>query len=153
MTTHAADSLSTDSAAAATALAGGCKANIGALGVCADGTIAISAMEIARQKGMRLGLVTNSTIYDASPAAFVCHVPNRRDYSAILNRYLDLEPYVLMGGGKDQFLPKDRAGGKRSDNIDLIAAFTKKGYSQVCNKRGLEQPVAARCWDCSATAT
>ena len=38
MTTHAADFLSTDSAAAATALASGCKAKVGALGVCADGS-------------------------------------------------------------------------------------------------------------------
>ena len=72
MTTHAADTLSTDSAAAATALAGGCKAKVGALGICADGTPAITAMELARRQGMRLALVTNGTIYDASPAAFVC---------------------------------------------------------------------------------
>ena len=68
MTTHAADSLSTDSAAAATAMANGCKANIGALGVCADGySPPLSAMELARRRGMKLGLITNSTIYDASP--------------------------------------------------------------------------------------
>src|SRR5512139_2194126 len=72
MTTHAANSLSTDSAAAATAMAGGCKANIGALGMCADGTVAVSAIELARRRGMKLGLITNSTVYDASPAAFVC---------------------------------------------------------------------------------
>jgi len=138
MTTHAADSLSTDSAAAATALAGGCKANIGALGVCADGSPAVSAMEIARQKGMRLGLITNSTIYDASPAAFVCHVPSRRDYAAILNRYLDLEPHLLLGGGRDQFIPKSR-GGRRGDEVDMIAEFTRKGYTHVSDKAGLEQ--------------
>ncbi|MEA2658369.1 MAG: alkaline phosphatase, partial [Candidatus Binatota bacterium] len=50
MTTHAADFLSTDSAAAATALALGCKANTGALGICADGTLPVSAMEIARRR-------------------------------------------------------------------------------------------------------
>jgi alkaline phosphatase len=54
MTTDAADFLSTDSAAAATAIAGGCKANIGALGVCADGTPALTAMELAR-RGSALG--------------------------------------------------------------------------------------------------
>src|SRR5262245_29538259 len=62
MTTHAADSLSTDSAAAATAMASGCKANIGALGMCADGVITATAMELARQRGMRLGLITNAEI-------------------------------------------------------------------------------------------
>ncbi len=69
LTTHAADSLTTDSAAAATALARGCKAKTGMLGVCEDGSIPKSVLEIAKEKGMRIGLVTNSTIYDASPAA------------------------------------------------------------------------------------
>jgi alkaline phosphatase len=139
MTTHAADSLSTDSAAAATAMAGGCKANIGALGVCADGKVAVSAMEIARQRGMKLGLTTNSTIYDASPAAFVCHVPSRKDYAAILRRYLEMAPDVLFGGGRDQFLPKSQPGSQRSDDDDIIAAFEKNGYRSVTNKAELER--------------
>src|SRR5438552_4239915 len=50
ITTHAADSLSTDSAAAATALASGCKAKIGALGMCADGSIPKTAGELAKEK-------------------------------------------------------------------------------------------------------
>jgi alkaline phosphatase len=139
MTTHAADSLSTDSAAAATALAGGCKANIGALGVCADGIVPVSAMELARQRGMKLALVTNATVYDASPAAFVCHVPNRRDYATIVSRYLDLEPDLLLGGGKDQFLPKSDPGSRRGDEMDMIGAFEKKGYRHVTNKAELDK--------------
>src|SRR5918996_664185 len=138
MTTHAANALSTDSAAAATALAGGCKANIGSLGVCADGTVPVSAMELARRRGMRLALVTNAAIYDASPAAFVCHVPNRRDYAAIVERYLDLEPDLLLGGGKDQFMPKSRPGSRRVDETDVVTAFEKKGYRYVANKPELE---------------
>jgi alkaline phosphatase len=129
--------LSTDSAAAATALAGGCKANIGALGMCADGTLSVSAMEIARRRGMRLGLVTNGVVYDASPAAFVCHVPNRRDFTAIINRYLELMPDVLFGGGKEQFLPKSREGSRRGDETDMVAAFEKQGYRLVSNKQEL----------------
>ena len=139
MTTHAANSLSTDSAAAATALASGCKANIGALGMCADGSVTPTVMEHAKQRGMRIGLVTNSTLYDASPAAFVCHVPSRRHYAAIIDRYLELEPDVLLGGGKDQFLPKSRPGSRRSDEVDVIAAFNKKGYRNVSNKQELER--------------
>src|SRR5688500_13930843 len=86
MTTHAANSLSTDSAAAATALASGCKANIGALGVCADGSVPSTVMEQARKRGMRIGFVTNSMVYDASLAAFVWHVPNRRHFASIIDR-------------------------------------------------------------------
>ncbi len=139
MTTHAADSLSTDSAAAATALATGCKAKIGVLGVCADGSVPNTVMERAKERGFKIGLVTNSTVYDASPAAFVCHVPNRRDYAAIVSRYLDLEPDILLGGGRAQFMPKSKPGSSRQDETDLAAAFAKKGYHQVSDKRELEK--------------
>lgn len=138
MTTHAADALSTDSAAAATALALGCKANVGALGLCADGSPSVSAMELARRRGMRLALVTNATIYDASPAAFVCHVANRREYAAIIDRYFEVEPDVLLGGGRDQFLPKSAPGGRRADERNMIAAFERKGYRVVSNRSELE---------------
>jgi alkaline phosphatase len=139
MTTHAADALSTDSAAAATALAGGCKAKLGAIGMCADGAVPRTAMEIARSKNMRTGLVTNAAVYDASPAAFVSHVPNRRNYKAIIDRYLETAPDILLGGGRDQFLPKGQPGSQRSDEQDMIAAFTRKGYSYLANKQQLEQ--------------
>jgi alkaline phosphatase len=137
MTTHAANSLSTDSAAAATAMAGGCKANIGALGMCADGTVAVSSMEFARRRGMKLGLITNSTVYDASPAAFVCHVAHRKDYKEIVNRYLEMAPDVILGGGREQFMPKGQAGSRRDDETDMIAAFEKKNYRHVGNKEEL----------------
>lgn len=139
MTTHAANSLSTDSAAAATAMAAGCKAKIGVLGVCEDGTPAVSAMEIARQRGMKLGLATTSMIYDASPAAFVCHVPNRKDYPAILRRYLEIAPDVLLGGGLDQFLPKGQPGSQRGDTTDMIGQFTKLGYESVADLAQLQR--------------
>ena len=110
--------------------------------MCADGSVPKTAMEIAKENGMRVGLVTNAAVYDASPAAFISHVPNRRNYSAILNRYLELEPDVLLGGGKEQFLPKSQPGSRRNDEIDLIAAFVKKGYLHVSNKQELEASTA-----------
>ena len=144
MTTHAANSLSTDSAAAATAMASGCKAKIGALGVCADGTTPVSAMEIARQRGMKLGLATNSTIYDASPAAFVCHVPNRKDYPTIVRRYLEMAPDMLLGGGLDQFLPKGQPGSRRTDDSDPIGEFAKLGYQSVSNLSQLQRATSGK---------
>jgi len=137
MTTHAANSLSTDSAAAATAMAGGCKANIGALGMCADGTLPVSAMELARRRGMKIGLITTAPVYDASPAAFVSHVPNRKDYAAIVDRYLEMEPDVILGGGKEQFLRKHPVTSRREDESDTITAFENKKYRLVGNKEDL----------------
>ena len=138
MTTHAADSLTTDSAAAATAMALGCKAKLGVLGICADGTLAKSVVEIAREKGMRVGLVTNSTVYDASPAAFSTHIADRRQYRPIIDRYIDIAPDVILGGGREQFTPNSHSGGRKTDNKDSILSFTNKGYSYVANKQELE---------------
>lgn len=139
LTTHAADSLSTDSAAAATALASGCKAKNGMLGICADGSIRKTAMELAKEQGMRIGLVTNSTVYDASPAAFLCHVPNRRLHAPIIDRYLQSEVDLLLGGGRDLFLPRGQPGSRRQDRTDMIASFVNKGYQYASNKAELER--------------
>ena len=137
ITTHAADSLTTDSAAAATAMASGCKAKIGALGICDDGTIPKTVMEIAKEKGMRIGLVTNSTIYDASPAAFAGHVSNRKYYSLICDGYLRLGVDLLLGGGRNEFLPQGQPGSSRKDDNDLIAAFVRQGYTYISDKTEL----------------
>jgi alkaline phosphatase len=137
MTTHPADSLSTDSAAAATAMASGCKAKVGSIGSCADGTMPKTVLEVAKEKGLRVGLVTNSTIYDASPAAFAGHVPDRKLYGTIIDQYLKLEPDLLLGGGRDYFLPKSQTGSKRKDESDLIASFKNRGYAYAADKRDL----------------
>ncbi|TMA11147.1 MAG: hypothetical protein E6J89_08595 [Deltaproteobacteria bacterium] len=144
MTTHAANSLSTDSAAAATALASGCKAKIGAIGSCEDGTIPKTVLEIAKENGMRIGLITNSTLYDASPAAFAGHVPDRTLYGPIVDQYLKLEPDLLMGGGRDEFLPRSQPGSRRKDDSDMIGAFVKRGYVYVADKNELARARGAK---------
>jgi len=135
LTTHAADSLTTDSAAAATALSAGCKAKIGALGLCADGPRIKTVMEAARENGHRTALVTTSTVYDASPAAFVSHVANRKDFGAILDQYLRAAPHVILGGGRQEFVPKSAS---RKDKSRL-AAFIERGYTYVSDKNALAQ--------------
>ena len=139
MTTHAANSLTTDSAAAATAMALGCKAKLGVLGICADGTLAKSVVEIAREKGMRIGLVTNATVYDASPAAFTTHVDDRRQYRSIIDRYIAIAPDVILGGGREQFTPNSQPGSHTADKKDSILSFTNMGYSYAANKQELER--------------
>ncbi|MFB3061294.1 MAG: alkaline phosphatase, partial [Candidatus Binatia bacterium] len=67
LTTHSADSLASDSTAAATALANGCKAKNQVVGICANGMKSASVLEVARGEGMKVGIVTNATVYDATP--------------------------------------------------------------------------------------
>jgi alkaline phosphatase len=137
LTTHSADSLVTDSAAAATAMASGCKAKNGTLGICADGAVAESVMKLAKDKGMRTGLVTNSAIYDASPAAFAVHVSSREDYRSIVEQYLNFAPDLMLGGGRDQFLLAAHQGERSKDKRDFIALFKEKGYAYVSTKKEL----------------
>ena len=137
LTTHSANSLNSDSTAAATALANGCKAKNGVVGMCADGMKSASVLEVARGEGMRVGIVTNATVYDATPAAFSTHVMSRKYYDEICDAYLSLEPDVLLGGGRDRFLPKNIKGSRRKDDKDVIQLFKDKGYTYVTDKKGL----------------
>ncbi len=137
ITTHSADSLASDSTAAATALANGCKAKNQVVGICANGMKSASVLEVARGEGMKVGIVTNATVYDATPAAFSTHVMSRNYSDEICDAYLSLEPDVLLGGGRDRFLPKGIAGGRRKDDKDVIQLFKEKGYTYVSDKKGL----------------
>lgn len=138
LTVHSANSFITDSAAAATALSTGHKTNNGMVGMTSDGKPVRTAMQAAKARGKRIGLVTTAAVHDASPAAFSVHARSRREAQSIVDQYLALEPDVLMGGGRDFFLPKGKGGGKRNDGKDMIAAFAAKGYQVV------QDPVALR---------
>jgi alkaline phosphatase len=140
LTTHSADSLVTDSAAAATALASACKTKNGTVGICQDGTVPKTIMELAKKRGMRIGLVTNAAIYDASPAAFASHVPQRKRYRSIISQYLKLAPDLLLGGGRDQFLHQDHS----SPGGNLLARFKENGYVYVSTKKALADVKASR---------
>jgi len=137
LTTHSADSFASDSTASGTALANGCKTNNNVVGMCANGFKSASVLEVARGEGMKVGIVTNATVYDATPASFSTHVMSRKYYDEICDAYLSLEPDVLLGGGRDRFLPKNTKGSRRKDDKDVIQLFKDKGYTYVTDKKGL----------------
>jgi len=128
LATDSRDAFVTDSAAAASAMSTGVKVNNFVVAMTPDGKPHRTVMEAARAAGKKIGLVTTAEIYDASPAAFSVHAKNRGDAQAIVDQYFAMEPDVLLGGGRDYFLPKNAPGGKRGDGKDMIAAFAQKGY-------------------------
>ena len=75
--TRAANALVTDSAAAATAIACGEKTNNGMLGMTPDGKRLESAAEVAKRRGMKVGIMTTVAIVHATPAGFYAHRKNR----------------------------------------------------------------------------
>jgi len=128
----------TDSAAAGSAMATGFKVENGVLSVTPDGKSVRTVMQAAKAKGKRIGLISTAPIYDATPAAFSMNAKSRRDSQPLVDKYLALEPDVLLGGGADYFLPEGASGGKRKDGKDIIAAFRNKGWQVVTNTAELK---------------
>ncbi len=117
--TQSADSLVTDSAAAATALATGHKTHNKKIGLDHNGRPLATLIELAEQAGMLTGLVVTSRVTHATPAAFVAHVEHRRQETQIAAQLIGSGVDIIFGGGRDMFLPRAH-GGQRKDGQDLL---------------------------------
>lgn len=124
----------TDSASAATAMSGGVKTYNAAIAVDNDKSNVKTVLEQAKENGKSTGLVATSEITHATPAAFGAHDPSRKNMAGIADDYFDEmingkhKVDVLLGGGKDYFVRKDR---------NLTEEFKKAGYSYVTDRNGL----------------
>jgi alkaline phosphatase len=135
--TAGSDSIITDSANSASAYATGHKSAVNAMGVYADRTrdplddpqVETISSLVQRKRAMAVGIVTNTEIEDATPAAMVAHTRRRSEYDRIVEQYFAAKPDVLMGGGRANFLPKSASGSKRKDESDFVAQFRAAGYS------------------------
>lgn len=139
ITTSGYDSLVTDSANSASAYATGHKSVVNAMGIyenCTkdplDDPKVENIIELAkRTRGMATGIVSTANITDATPAAMVAHTRKRAEQNFIAQNMLEdyHRPDVIMGGGARHFLPRDVAGSKRKDNVDVIKCFEDLGYT------------------------
>ena len=129
-TTHSADTLVTDSAAAGTALATGYKTNNGVIAQLPDGTNLKSIFQAAEEKGMATGLVSSTRLTHATPAVFAANNPNRNAENEIAYDFLDSGVDYFAGGGYRHFVPQDWQWGKskRKDDINIAQKFYEQGY-------------------------
>lgn len=130
------DTYVTDSAAGATALSTATKTYNGAIAVDTHKKPLKTMLQVAKEKGMRTGLVSTSQINHATPASFAAHNESRRNYDEIADDYVDVKvdgklPVDLMLGGGVQYF-------KRSDR-DLIKEFEKAGYQYTSEWSKLNQ--------------
>lgn len=145
VSTAGSDSIITDSANAASAYATGHKAAVNAMGVYADRTpdpfddpkVETLASLAKRRLGLAVGIVTNTEVEDATPAAVIAHTRRRAAYDQIVAQLLAAQPDVLMGGGAAYFRPNS-AGGKRKDDVDYLAKFRDAGYAVATNATELQ---------------
>ncbi len=99
ISTHAQNRLITDSAAAGTALATGYKTTVNTISMDGPRVNALRTVaEAARDKGLKVGIVTSVSIDHATPAVFYAHQPDRNMYYHIA---LDLSAsgFDYFGGG------------------------------------------------------
>ena len=120
--TASANSLVTDSAAAASAWGSGQRIANGRINVTKSGKHLNPLFSRAKNQGKVVGLVTTTRITHATPASFVSSVENRDDEVSIAKQYLDQEIDVLIGGGARYF---------NQENNALLNAYSKVGYTHV----------------------
>jgi len=123
-TTHS-TSLVTDSAAAGTALATGCKTRNGTLALLPDQSRLKTILEAARDKKMATGLVVVCTPNHATPAAFASHVQSRTMGPEITEQMLENKVDVIFARGD--------AGTTTQPSPDASQAI-QAGYQVVSNR-------------------
>jgi len=148
-TTHSANTLVTDSAAAGTALATGYKTNNGMISVLEDGSPVETLVEKAESIGMATGVATTTRITHATPAVFISHNADRDNESDIAADMLDSGVDYLVGGGVRHFLPQNFVDtqtdvfgstikSKRTDDRNLLSEFAALGYTVDYGLSGAE---------------
>ena len=131
-----------DEAAASTALATGVKVNNHSVGIGPGGKELKNIVELAREKGRAIGLVTNGSLTSGSVAAFYAHGTGRADETAqqlVEGNKID----IALGGGRAFFLPEAK-GGRRTDGRDLVLELRRNGFEIVRTKGDLENVPAWR---------
>lgn len=148
--TSGVDSIATDSANSAAAYNTGHKSGVNALNVYpsrARNTLEHPRVEtlaayVQRTRGMSVGVVTNTEIQDATPAAVFAHTRRRSDYIPITDQMLASGVDVLLGGGSASFLPQGVPGSRRRDQRNMIDAFRQQGYAFAEDAGSLSEAAA-----------
>lgn len=136
--THSNNSLVTDSAASATALATGHKTDNGRISTTSDGKTLTTILDLAIDLGKSTGVVTTDAVTSATPACYYAHTDARGKEEDIAGQLVKSKLVVAMGSGKDRFVPKtsDQAG--RADGSDLIAAAKAGGFGVAFDAKQME---------------
>lgn len=156
--TYAKDVLVTDSAASASQLATGQFSGSEMIGLNYRGETVPTVLEMAIRAGKSVGLVTDTMVTHATPAAFAAHKSHRKMENAIALEMLGIGPDVILGGGLANWIPQEAnvktsrvrkeveemtrgsvpLKSKRTDNQNLLANARENGYELAFNRAQLE---------------
>ncbi len=128
---HALNRLITGSAAAGTALATGQKTTINTISMDGKRTQNLTSIaKIAKEKGFKVGIISNVSINHATPAVFYANQPDRNNYYEIGLDLINSRFDFFGGGGFNKFT------GKNNDQPDLYLLAGQAGYRV---SRGVEE--------------
>lgn len=156
---YTADTLVIDSAASATQLATGKFAGAEMLGLDKDGNPQENVIEKARRLGKSTGLVSDTRITHATPAAFAAHQTHRSLENSIPEDLLAADADVMLSGGLSYWLPEQASDknsalhqqlvqltgnsleikSSRKDAKNLLNVAQQKGYTLAFNTAQLQQ--------------
>lgn len=123
------DTVVTDSACAATQMAGGVLSRPDRIGLDFDANPTRTLLEEALKQGKSVGVVTDVYVADATPAGFLTHVMSRKQKYDIARQLVDSGAQVVMGGGLKYFMQKE--------NKKLLKQAKKQGWRLVKNRKEL----------------
>lgn len=138
LTTHANDFAVSDTAAATTAIATGQRVNNRSVGVDSGGKPLATVFDLAKKNNRAVGLITNGSVSDITPAVFYAKTGNPHDSQGIVAQLVDAQGIdVILGGGAGDFLPEHKEG-QRKDGRDLMLEMRQKGFDIARNTAELE---------------
>lgn len=130
-TTFSPNGMYTDSAAGATALATGVLTTPGSLSVDADGRPVPTIMEDALAAGKSVAVVTDSYLWDASPAAWLVHHDTRRAYGEIARQIAESGVHIAFGETR----------GEDEEALALrLQPFRDAGFDMLLQPEDFERP-------------
>jgi alkaline phosphatase len=131
--TYSYNSLITDSSSSGTAIATGHKTQDGVVGMDPTGKEKyVSMAKMARDKGMKVGIVSTVSIEHATPASFYACMPNRDMYYEISLQIPESGFDFFGGGGFKQ--PK----GAKKDQKDIVEILNEAGYAVYNTREGFD---------------
>jgi len=115
---------------------------------CENGRPMPTLAELAKARGMAAGVVTTTSVTDATPAAAYAHACHRKIESDIAtalvpggagyNAALGANGLDLVFGGGAQFFAPVAQGGKRADGRNLVAELQAKGWRYAADTQQLQ---------------
>ncbi|WP_394210401.1 alkaline phosphatase [Enterovibrio calviensis] len=154
--THPDDAIVVDSACSATQLAIGVYTGSEVVGVDADGNTLETVLEKAKRLGKSTGLVSDTRLTHATPAAFASHQPHRSLENEIAAEMLNTDVDVMLSGGIRHWIPQstndkgdtynalmEKTGGslylksKRKDERNLLTEAEGQGYALAFDQNSL----------------